>query len=165
LRAGLFRSPETLSALRSEATDRFLRWREVERTVSEIHLGRRDRDELCMGKNVDDATSKWSKAKWESEWDATLSQDVARRLHEDTPAVQDGPFGCPRAGWVGSPAYDPLHLPSLFVFSMSLFGPLTGRVARSVEHFLETAKVKDYHVGLALMGGFCVGVGLGMFVR
>lgn len=33
LRAGLFRSPETLAALRVEAAERFLGWREVERAV------------------------------------------------------------------------------------------------------------------------------------
>jgi hypothetical protein len=160
LRTGLFRSPETLAALRCEATDRFLRWREVERAVGEIHSGRQERQGAYTGK-----APKWSKAEWEAEWDVNLSQDVARRLHEDTSTAQDGPFGEPRSGWVGNPAYDPLHLPSLFVFSMSLFGPLTGRIARSIEEFLEKLKLRDYHVGLALVGGFCMGIGFSMFIR
>jgi hypothetical protein len=48
---------------------------------------------------------------------------------------------------------------------MSLFGPLTGCIARSIEEFLEKLKLRDYHVGLALVGGFCMGIGFSMFIR
>jgi hypothetical protein len=36
LRSGLFHSPETVALLRSEAVDRFFRWREVEKSVERI---------------------------------------------------------------------------------------------------------------------------------
>ena len=109
---------------------------------------------------------RWNKARWEAEWDANLSRDVARRLREDTLTPDDCLLGSPpRPGCDAGSPYDPLHLPSLFVFSMSLLGPLTGRIAKSIEDFLDTAQLQDYHVGLALLGGFCVGVGFGMLVK
>jgi hypothetical protein len=180
LRTGLFRSPETLSTLRSEAADRFLRWREVERAVDEIHSVRRVReDERKLTQHhlhrndSHNHTRAWSKAKWEAEWETGLSREVAQRLREDTITAHDtrtsGPSNTstapPHVMWMGNTEFDPLHIPSLFLFSLSLFGPLTGRIARSVEETVEKMQPRACHVGLALVGGFFFGVGFGMLVR
>ncbi|KAG6811105.1 hypothetical protein H0H92_008952 [Tricholoma furcatifolium] len=81
LRAGLFQSPEILAVLRSEATDRFLRWREVERSVDDVHMSQRN-DSSHHHRDPDGMP--WSKAKWEAEWLPSLSHDVAKRLREGT---------------------------------------------------------------------------------
>ena len=187
---GLFRSPETLSTLRSESADRFLRWREVERAVDEIHAARRGRDVQPQPQHRDtDSDSnnnnnnyngnnsnnngnrnnhsrKWSKGKWEAEWEAGLSRDVAQRLREE-PAPTQNASGTTSSHvvWMGGSEFDPLHIPSLFVFSLSLFGPLTGRVARSVEELLGKMQPRGSHLGLALIGGFLLGVGVGLLLR
>ncbi|KAG6852884.1 hypothetical protein C0991_008397, partial [Blastosporella zonata] len=80
LRAGLFHSSETIAILRSEATDRFLRWREVERSVDDIHASQRD--DTTQQHHRDPDGMPWSKAKWEAEWISSLSHDVAKRLRE-----------------------------------------------------------------------------------
>jgi mannose/fructose/N-acetylgalactosamine-specific phosphotransferase system component IIC len=71
----------------------------------------------------------------------------------------------PPAVWLSDTDFDPLHIPSLFVFSLSLFGPLSGRMARSVEDVFGNMQPRGVHVGLALVGGFVVGVGLGLLMR
>lgn len=158
LRHGLFRSPETLALLRSEASDRFLHWREVERAVDTIHEARRE-----------DLTNQydiiWDKSKWESEWMDMFSQDVAKRLREGTITAREGHLptrACDSACFNAS-SLDPLHLPSLFIFSVSLLGPLQSRLKRTISAFIES--LGEIHVRMALVGGFCVGVGFGLFVR
>ncbi|KAL1738408.1 hypothetical protein HDZ31DRAFT_27278, partial [Schizophyllum fasciatum] len=74
LRTALFRAPDAVAALRCEAADRFLRWCEVEHVAGEIAGAQTQVRQ--PGKRA------WSKAQWEAEWEATLSQDVARRLRE-----------------------------------------------------------------------------------
>lgn len=100
----------------------------------------------------------------------------------DTPmprdADQDGLLSpsCPSA------AFDPLHLPSLVVFSVSLLGALRMRVARSLGVYngkrASDAVVSEenkhrrggrslgyrFGIGFALMSAFCAGVGIGLLV-
>jgi hypothetical protein len=163
LRTGLFHSPETIATLRGEAADRFLRWREVERAVDDIHMSQRnDTSRSSDGLH-------WDKAKWESEWVANLSHDVARRLREGTLTERNvrGSHNhkCsddPARSCVGG-SYDPLHLPSLVIFSISLLGPLRARFNRSVAGFLES--FGDPSVRMALLGGFCMGLGIGLYMK
>lgn len=118
------------------------------------------------------SNSAWSKEKWESEWESNLSRDVAQQLHAQTstqyhpdPSVShvfelpsSPPLSC-----IGPPSFDPLHLPSLVVFSISMLGPLQSRLARSITDFVH--QFGDYQLGVALVGGFCFGLGLGIFLR
>lgn len=156
----------------------------------------------------------WDKARWEAEWDGSLSQDVAvhlrrrrastaskgalratplQRTHdvqmlddEGADERSESALPCARV-----PSFDPLHLPSLFVFSLSLLGPLRTRLARSLgsssSSSSSSARTKDREVqlngegsqerqargggmgfglgfglGLALVGAFCAGIGLGV---
>lgn len=88
---------------------------------------------------------------------------------------QDGLLSptCPSA------AFDPLHIPSLVVFSVSLLGALRTRVTRSiglhgVKRAAGTAAPEErtqrrgrsfgyqFSVGFALMSAFCAGVGIGL---
>jgi hypothetical protein len=236
LRAGLFRSPETVAQLRSEAADRFMRWREVECAVADICSVRHG----IVGPDFSTSGSRtrrqlsslsWDKARWESEWMPTFSADVAKRLRENTitqrsveanksipgfaergtsepslsddsngpttestmcnfasptttvPTIPDSPdfplaaetrFGevpksCPFAETVPSPVfgrgamYDPLHLPSLFIFSISLLGPLKERFDGSLSFIWDA--LEQAPVRMALLGGFVVGVGVGLVIH
>lgn len=165
LRAGLFHSPETLTLLRTEAADRFLRWREVERSVDHVHQAQRERD-------VHREKQRWDKAKWESEWMVTLSQDVSKRVREGTITERDVKRPQPQLAersvsssrpYANSPPFDPLHLPSLLMFSVSLLDPLRSRIESTFSEFWDA--LGEFHVRFALIGGFCVGVGVGFFVR
>lgn len=169
LRAGLFHSPETISVLRSEATDRFLRWREVERSIDDIHMSQRN--DTSYHRDPDGVP--WSKAKWEAEWLPSLSQDVAKRLregtvtergirrrskHNDHVRFDDSPHFC-----MNNTRYDPLYFPSLVIFSVSLLGPLRTRIRRTLARITEIAS--DTHIHVAVLSGFCVGVGVGLFLN
>ena len=61
---------------------------------------------------------------------------------------------------------DPLHLPSLFFFSISLFVPLKSRVKQSVRS-LWNWKREVSAMQMAIIGsvGFCFGLGVGLFSR
>ncbi len=61
------------------------------------------------------------------------------------------------------PSFDPLHLPSLIVFSVSLIGPLRVRVWASLQSAVES--LNETKVQVALFGGFCIGVGAGFWAR
>ena len=172
LRTGLFHSPETLSALRSEAADRFLRWREVEHTVDDIHTSWRKEGPHTAHHRGPDGLP-WDKAKWESEWAAVLSQDVAKRLRENTLTERNVRYHSdehrdddlqhdPSRSCLGH-SYDPLHLPSLVMFSISLLHPLRVWVGKSISGFVEA--LGDGNVKAALLSGFCIGIGLGFFLK
>ncbi|KAG6898560.1 hypothetical protein C0993_006015 [Termitomyces sp. T159_Od127] len=166
LRAGLFRSPETLAGLRGEATDRFLRWREVEHSADGVRAAAACHNSIRSG---------WDKAAWEAEWLAGLSHDVARRLREGAVAAAEGEGEgegaarrCGRLRFHGAPWVcvggrydcDPLYFPAFVAAALSLLGPLRVRVRRA---FVRVgARVC---VCAAVLGGFCVGVGVGVFVR
>ncbi|KAH9478004.1 hypothetical protein JR316_0010237 [Psilocybe cubensis] len=231
LRAGLFHSPETVSLLRKEAVERFLRWWEVERAVQGILEGTfdgvswgvesrgvggkrrpsngsspyREEGEGEEGEGVE----RWSKEKWESEWMGDYSRDVALRIREsrNSGTVKDETVGTQmrrkleRRSTVSSktfttqndskpeevnsersrpqrqsqshdchpqplpPPFDPLHLPSLLMFSFSLLGPLKARLGETIRGLADFLTFGDAKVQLAvgLTGGFCVGVGLGVW--
>jgi len=56
-------------------------------------------------------------------------------------------------------AFDPLHLPSLIAFSLSLLCPLKTRLSESVQEIWVV--FHETRLKLALLGGFCIGVGVG----
>ncbi|THH21410.1 hypothetical protein EW146_g127 [Bondarzewia mesenterica] len=178
--AGLFRSPEKLTLVRTEAADRFLRWREVERAVRTVHQARSTVlanqsptpshhisgtdpnlsyfTDVGETRDVDAKGDRWNKANWEAEWDSTLSRDVARRLREYTitsapPALS---HSSPSSSCIPA-AFDPLHLPSLLVFSLSLFAPLKERIAQ--------VQVTGGRLGFLIVGTLCAGIGIGLALR
>ena len=146
LRSGLFRSPETLSSLRYEAAERFLRWREVECAVEGINACHRETVSLSVNE------PSWNKAKWEAEWESRLSQDVATSCERENTA-RDQAQQC----------FDPLHLSSLISFSVSLFGPARGKLSRSISAFVD--KLADSQVRMVMVGSLCLGIGIGMMIR
>ncbi|KAF9561419.1 hypothetical protein CPC08DRAFT_817699 [Agrocybe pediades] len=210
LRTGLFHSPETVALLRSEAADRFMRWREVERAVEGIRHGHQSIDvgkgkrpllfssdttgtvrsrrrlaqvELERLNSVEgfsrQSESEWSKAKWEAEWMETHSRDVALRARENFARRRTSTITGPlrdshtEKGYVrrsSSPhsdiqghshvPLDPLHFPSLVMFSISLLGPLRMRVQDSLRAILRS--LAEGRVQLALVSGFCLGLGAGV---
>jgi hypothetical protein len=123
LRGGIFRSPETLNLLRSEAANRFLRWREIEQVASTVHESRSNAQSKQQG-------VAWDKAAWETEWDATLSRDVATRLGENTATSAPGQTHVARNPTCTLALLDPLHIPSLMMVSLSLFTPLKDSIAQ-----------------------------------
>ena len=149
---GLFRSPETLSSLRYEAAERFLRWREVERAVENIAAIHRETVHYIAEKSQG-----WDKASWEAEWEMQLSQDVATRARENTVTTR------PDAISPSSPCVDPLHLSSLLSLSLSLLEPLRDRMHKSMSSVW--AKLSDGEVQVALIGSFCIGIGIGLMIR
>lgn len=151
----------------------------------------------------------WDKQAWEAQWEGSLSQEFAlqlrRRRRSDPPrrltSLTSFTSAQPSASTVTSSAlhvstrerddvntpcaapFDPLHLPSLFVFSFSLLGALRSRVARSLGIYAAPSPPKrtsptkakgaqpksagrsfgyTLGLGLALVGAFCAGVGLSM---
>lgn len=166
LKTGLFHSPETVTLLRGEAVDRFLRWREVERAFGEIESSRkRKRDWEQEG---------WTKAQWEMEWMENHSLHVARRMREGTitqRAVErtrtlDEHFH-EDPKMYDSISFDPLHLPSLVFLSFSLFAPLKSRVRQSVRRLWGDFSWQLSSMQMAIVGGvgFCLGLGVGLFTR
>lgn len=149
LRAGIFRSPETLDLLRSEAADRFLRWREIERAACTVH-------ELRKDTRIQQGAAAWDKGAWETEWDATLSRDVARRLRENT--ALSGPSQLHAKSAPCAPAaLDPFHVHSLVMFSLSLINPLRDSIAQ--------ISLSGKRLGIVLAGTLCAGVGIGLALR
>lgn len=103
----------------------------------------------------------WDKARWEAEWESNLSLDVARRLQEGkitqskvAQSKSSELIHCDVAerdyydsnktlrlpmtkyDLTQAPAkldydYDPLHLPSLLMLSLSLLGPLHSRLSQT----------------------------------
>ena len=154
-----------MGLLRGEAADRFLRWREVERSVREIKTaGKRKRDsehEIRM--------EGWSKAKWETEWMEYHSLHVARRMRESTitqgAATKDQSQSKETFHPPSSISFDPLHLPSLFFFTLSLFDPLKSKMKQCVTGFWGDWEWKLSAMQMAIIGGvgFCFGLGVGLF--
>ncbi|KAK0205242.1 hypothetical protein DFS33DRAFT_1473781 [Desarmillaria ectypa] len=156
LRQGLFRSPATLMTLRSEAADRFFRWREVCYLTDSIRAQRQRQ------------ASTRSKTWKDKDWEASLSYDVAKRLRDldrknETHASGFDQNSEPNLPCFGVPCFDPLHFTSLFMFSISMLGPLQRRTRRSIRGFL--SGVTNWNVCVALVGGFCIGLGIGILLR
>ena len=152
LRNGLFRSPETLSSLRYEAAERFLRWREVERAVENIAVIHRE-----TAHYVAEKSQGWDKARWEAEWEMRLSQDVATRTREGTVTARPDTISPP------APCVDPLHLSSLLSLSLSVLEPIRDRLQKSMSSVW--AKLSDGEVRVALLSSFCIGIGIGLMIR
>ena len=92
---------------------------------------------------------------------ASFSADVAKRLNTPKTCGFAESFSPPSFG--RSSIYDPLHLPSLVVFSISLLGPLKERLEDSLS-FLWDA-LDQFQVKVALLGGFLVGIGVGLVIQ
>jgi hypothetical protein len=99
----------------------------------------------------------WDKAAWETEWDATLSRDVARRLRENTttspPPSQPHAKNAPCT----PPILDPFHIPSLVMCSLALLTPLKDGIAQM--------NLSGKRLGIVLAGALCAGVGIGLALR
>jgi len=95
-RNALLRSSGTLSTLRLEAVDRFLRWREIERGVCKVlSLSTPTLRQTAPKATIPKAEAvfttepegsvarpKWDKRKWEIEWEGTLSTEVVRTVRQ-----------------------------------------------------------------------------------
>jgi hypothetical protein len=173
LRSHLFRSPETLASLRMEAVDRFLRWREVHRVHNAIALSATASSPTL---HKDHPTKiKWNKADWEAEWDYRLSREVSD-LNKSTPpppspskppSPSNSSNGC--AAYYSPTTFDPLHLPSTLMLSMSLLSPLRYRIfgdpTETLDGSATTSSTNPVNWGiLGIMGAFCAGIGLGMLI-
>jgi len=174
LRSHIFRSPETLASLRMEAADRFLRWREVHRIHDAMTLSvTTTSSTLRKGHPHRPTKTKWNKADWEEEWDYNLSREVSDLNRSSLPSPSKPPgqsnssSSC--AGCYSPTALDPLHLPSVFAFSMSLLSPLRyrlfGEPMETLDGSTTTRSTKPAHWGiLGIVGAFCAGIGLGMLI-
>ncbi|KAJ7594366.1 hypothetical protein C8J56DRAFT_926579 [Mycena floridula] len=156
LRIGLFRSLDTISALRCESADRFVHWREVEQNVQVIHKRRQRRHASSHEEG-----STWNKSNWEFEWESRLSQDVTKRLREDE--TNSGLFPELHGSLppYGEGSFDPLHLPSLLMFTLSLLGPLGGCLQRTVVNTMSAVGASR----AVVLGAFCAGLGAGILLR
>ena len=216
LRSGLFRTPSTLTTLRSEAASRFLRWREVERAVERVQwstgalktsIGLNPRPSMTRSQETE-RDDRWDKGAWEAQWEDSLSQEVAlhlRRRRRSEPGRRLTPLSSFTTVSTHTPSitlmdsedaeedsivspcasapFDPLHLPSLVVFSFSLLGALRTRVVRSLGWSTEAGPSRrrspgstpndgqrkrprsfgyTFGIGLALVSAFCAGVGIGL---
>jgi hypothetical protein len=162
LRSGLFNSPETLSTLRLEAADRFLRWREVERTVYSLST-----DPVLVSpvrphshpRRSTKGSIRWNKAEWEAEWEYSLSREVARRR-----STIVAPSASPTISHAHrSPSFDPLHLPSLIMFSLSLLNPLRARIFDGSPLRTRLSRLPSWGF-LTAVGAFCAGIGIGLML-
>lgn len=171
LRQGLFRSPQTIAALRSEAADRFMRWRELEYAVDDYSqtLGRRTTalDTLNDSLSTDAGSRGWNK----SEWEASLSEDVARRMAErhshsqshsqtTTEYNEKNSKSFPEAHFI--PLLDPLHMSSLLMLSASAVRAIFWRGALSSVNRQTAPDSFGWKIGLAIVGVFCAGLTFGL---
>jgi hypothetical protein len=175
LRSYLFRSPETLTSLRMEAADRFLRWREVHRVHNALTLSVATTSPTLLNPHPYSPTKvRWNKSDWEAEWDYKLSKEVSD-LHTSTlsppsPAKPPNPSDSSSCAAHYSPTvFDPLHLPSVFVFSLSLLAPLRYHIFGESRETLDSPTTRrstrpvDWGI-LGVVGAFCAGIGLGVLI-
>ncbi len=99
----------------------------------------------------------WDKAAWETEWDATLSRDVARRLRENTATSAPSQTHVARNAPCTPALLDPFHIPSLMMLSLSLFTPLKDGIAQ--------VSLSGKRLGFVLVSTLCAGVGIGLALR
>ena len=99
----------------------------------------------------------WDKAVWETEWDATLSRDVARRVRENTVTSSGASHVLATSAPCTPAVLDPFHVPSLVMFSLSLFTPLRDSIAQM--------SLSGRRLGIVLAGTLCAGVGVGLMLR
>jgi hypothetical protein len=160
--------------LRREAVDRFLWWRAVQKWgtmgmddgIKRERIGasrrlveRRGRvDGSVEDDDLDDDEDE--DARWDPPREAAASGIWKRRRRRRGTTISAN-----RARPLDIPQYhsiDPLHLPSLIVLSLSLFAPLKERIGSVLGSAVES--LKERRVQVALIGGFCVGVGVGLWV-
>ena len=99
----------------------------------------------------------WDKAAWETEWDATLSRDVARRLRENTATSVLSQAHHAKNASCTPAVFDPFHIPSLVMCSLSLFTPLKDSIAQM--------NLSGRRLGIVLVGTLCAGMGIGLALR
>jgi uncharacterized membrane protein YedE/YeeE len=97
-----------------------------------------------------------ARAKRARERDNTLTQ-ANTFLHRSAFDSESSPSSCVNS------SFDPLHLPSLVFFSLSLLRPARQRVRASLRGFVDV--LRDWQVGLALVGGFCFGIGIQLLLK
>lgn len=149
LRTTLFRRPTALRKLRREAAERFLWWREIETVKQQPDTMQR----LLNGHEREDRSG-LAEIIERFEWEPRLSQDVASlREKEGVSAESIASSTCPP---YSCPPLDPLHIPSLFLLSLSLLRPLR-------DSALTTLKVipRVRWLAVTMVGAFCTGVGVG----
>lgn len=189
LKEGLFRTPELLATLRQQAAERFLRWRDLEveqqrvdgqglessltTAVGYLRSGKRRGSmpvPTLRRKSMPNTTGteelEWSKERWEHELMALHSRpSSSSNPHLAGEEGGEGEEDESPESWSNShSSFDPLHLPSLLMLSFSLLHP----ARRRVQHTLSTlfrSLVTDWNVRLTLLGGFCIGLGVGWLVR
>ena len=174
--------------------DRFLRWREVERAVREIKsAGKRKRDSEQETTTMERWSKAQWEMEWMENHslhvarrmrESTITQRAVTKaqsrskesnhqpLSNDSPSEQDADSPNmydrnDKKSFQHSPSisFDPLHLPSLFFFSLSLFDPLKSRAKQSVAGFWGDWSWKLSAMQMAIIGGFgfCFGLGVGLF--
>jgi hypothetical protein len=176
LREGLFHSPETLSTLRAEAAERFLTWRNTARDVAPAPMMRRQSTVTARSKvrhrpserSSQHESGEWSKAKWEAELKTSVSRSTARRVRIDTTRLEH-----PLPARAPPVPLDPLHIPSILQFSLSLLSPLKERVLSlfmtprtpSPAGSGSGGDPRKLVIGMAVLGAFCAGIGIGIVMR
>jgi len=159
--------------LRREAVDRFLWWRAVQKWgtmddgIKRERIGasrrlveRRGR----VGGSVEDDDDLDDDEEEDARWDASR-EAAAGAVWKRRRRRRGTTISANRARPLDVPQYhsiDPLHLPSLIVLSFSLFAPLKERLGSVLASAVES--LKERRVQAALIGGFCVGVGVGLWV-
>jgi hypothetical protein len=91
-----------------------------------------------------------------TEWDTTLSLDIARRLRENTALSGPSQLHAKSAPCVPA-ALDPFHMHSLVMFSLSLINPLRDGIAQ--------ISLSVNYLGIVLAGTLCAGLGIGLALR
>ena len=157
--------------LRREAVDRFLWWRAAQKwgmgmddRIKRERIGASGRLVERRGRvggttEDNDRDDHDESAGWDGSRDAGGAWRRRRRRRATT-------ISASRPRILDIPHYhsiDPLHLPSLIVLSLSLFVPLKERIRAILGSAMESLKERGMQV--ALIGGFCVGVGVGLWVR
>ncbi|KAF8576272.1 hypothetical protein K439DRAFT_1664680 [Ramaria rubella] len=150
LRTTLFRRPAALHTLRRQAAERFLWWREVETAKHQTD----PLDKLLGNRQPNDdlPIEKW-------DWEARLSHDVAlaRAAMEPKMSSPSEPHACPP---YANLSFDPLHIPSLFLLSLSILRPLRDSVVARLR-----IGVRTRWFAATVISAFCAGVGVGYLLR
>ncbi|GJE93162.1 hypothetical protein PsYK624_093210 [Phanerochaete sordida] len=146
------------------------------------------------------AAQRWDKARWEEEWEGGLATDVAKTLrarrakgmqrrstlrafprprvapdYAEIPVDSTSTLIAPED--LVNTHFDPLHLPSVLAFSISLLGPLKSRIARMFSPapaYTQAVGPNSANAGSGgaldgglawvLVGAFCAGVGVGVLL-
>jgi hypothetical protein len=144
----LFRRPAALRKLRCEAAERFLWWREIEAAKHQPDTLQRllDRHEPPEDlAELEQDTEKWA-------WEPRLSRDIAFAREAVAPEPAKSAPCLSRC----NVSLDPLHIPSLFLLSLSLLRPLRDSVTASLR-----GGFRVRWLATTVVGAFCTGVAVG----